>query len=150
MDYALASFSSLQLLFGVLAVLLLNLLRILQLLELSSGRIIAKPRVASPRQLLAHRHAQQDQANTHRLLSSFFLCIWYSLISSSLDWAASSATCLFTDFDERIDPVREAGVGRGVDRALGAPSFFKVSLGHAQSSHQVKMVPARTHRPIRT
>ena len=47
MGYALASFSSLQLLFGVLAVLLLNLLRILQLLELSSGRIITEPGVAS-------------------------------------------------------------------------------------------------------
>ena len=58
MGYALAGFSSLQLLFGVLAVLLLNLLGILQLLELSSGCIIAKPGVALPNQLPTHAHKQ--------------------------------------------------------------------------------------------
>ena len=71
--------------------------------------------------------------------------------SSSLDWAASSATYLFSEFDERIDPVREAGVERGVDRALGAPSFFTVSLrSYTQQGDPAGVMRTRTHRPIRT
>ena len=42
--------------------------------------------------------------------------------------SASDAFLPLPDFVERIDPARDAGVGRGGGLALGAPNFFSVSL----------------------